>query len=482
MTMQASANVNVNPTLPGGSGGVPGVPPLPPMGNVTGQLAQGQQLLSKLQTGDVSTLLSYGITLASSAIPGQAGSLVRDMVTIGTATASGAAVGGPFGAVAGAVIGAIKSILSSVFGGSQPYSGLVICSTAASQALYAFVQNWDSMAGNVGGASSTPIGTTLLEYYLFKSPPSSTLRPNLLWYLISNANDSQEQASGWQCQTRDWSTWPFPIAEGQSYVASWPPTAEDQSYAQQYIALVAPIDTVVIWQWGQPSTEAVSGPGEYSSGWDQSESNVATIQVVEDDTKAIPAAHGKPGMTVSQIIASALARCPDPLFFATELYVNELSAGPTGGPATQIQNTATLSALATVLGMLAVGASTRAIVSELMVQQKQIELLDQPFIGAGETETVPDGHGGWKTVSAQAQQNAHPDRVIPPLFRQLVEDYVALAHAEASNPHATMHGVIMANRPHEPGAASTPAPTSGPSAKAQAAATISFFIKKYLHR
>ena len=93
--------------------------PLPPSGNVQAQLQQGQALVAKManlaNTGNVTDLLGAGITIAQGYLTTQTPAVVRTMVTIGTAVASGAAVGGPFGAVAGAApnIGDVRNAVAA---------------------------------------------------------------------------------------------------------------------------------------------------------------------------------------------------------------------------------------------------------------------------------------------------------------------------------------------------------------------------------
>jgi hypothetical protein len=448
-----------------GSGGVP---PLPTPGNLTNQLAQGQQFFNQaqnamqsMQAGDPAaamSLVNAGITLAAGQTTGTTGMMVRALVQIGTATASGAAVGGPFGAAAGAVVGAVESVLQSIFGSSAPtFEGLTIVSSPGSQRLYKLVYQWGQING--GAASGAPQGQTFAEFLKSAHPPDVTRRPNLLAYLAGTTSTGGSVGSEGGPSSGgagpEWADVPDP-----GYGPYWPPTPTDETNAQAYLALVSGVDTSILWGWAQPAPGGLSSAANLASAY-APESQVTDTSLWESDTPALSGAHGS--LTKAQIMASALARRPDPLYFATDLYVQPWQSADGSQTGISIVNTETASALATILGMLAVGASTRAIVAELMLQQNTLSLMNQTPGGTpappswtdySQGETFEPPGSPWPAWTEEVAQLSYAlevyayknpqGAVIPPLFRCLVEDYVALAQAEAKSPHATMDSVLAA--------------------------------------
>ena len=481
------------------------IPPLPGMGNLNNQLSQGQALVGKLSgfpnisPGNIQDLLGAGVTTLANAVGGEGGTLIRSMVSIGTAVASGAAVGGPFGAAGGAIVGIGESILSDLTGQAPTYEGLVIGSSAGTERLYTLVGQWQTQ--NSAPVSGEAQGQTFLEYYMSQNPPQSTLRPNLLWSLLPGGDDSSNPqynqftgeyprpavSQGGEIQPPlDGNGNPMSITgPGQ-----WPPSTTDQADAQTYIGFVQPVDSSLFWGWAQPTSNP-SDTQQYAESF--KEAGGGSQELWLEDT--VPA----PGLSASSIMASALRRAPDPMYFAQDLYIAQ--SLPSGGEVvTLVQNTGAASAVATVLGMLAVGASTRAIVSELLLQQHILYLLDyaqspddakasnQVAIDQLEADLDPSnlsaaaqaGNPYSKSQIAAMQKQLTslkkgktPTPKLPPLFRQLVEDYIALAHAEAKSSQATMTDVILANRPHEP-------TLTGATSKESATQIVQHYLDKYL--
>jgi hypothetical protein len=478
------------------------VPPLPVPGDLKGQLSQAQGLVSKFGTATtpgapgqqaaLADLLGAGVTMIGQAVGGTGQTLIRTMVTIGSDVAAGAAVGGPFGAAAGAIVGVGQAIAQLFQNGPPVYAGFLIDSTAGSGRLAALVAAWQTM--NEGITSGAAQGESFGSYLVAQVAPRRTLRPRLLWSLVNQTGSLPPvDAQG--------SAMPLVGSEGGGGFggASWPPTPADIVNAQTYLGLVQPIDLAVLWGWPDP-TNAATSTADYAASFQQI-SQQGSRQLWQDDTKAIVGPHG---MSVASIMASALRRAPDPLYFAQDLYIG--AAVSAGNAYTLVTNTAAASALATVLGLLAVGAKTQAIVSELELQQKVLELLDysagpvdphgvvsQLESDLANAKSNPASHPQSGTTGYTAAQIAqlehelaqakagHFAPPIPLLFRQLVEDYVALAHAEKHNPNATMLDVIRSNRPYEPAIASS-APSSAPSpaAQAQGKATIQRWLNFYL--
>jgi|GEM_PF-3864636 len=427
------------------------VPPLPTPGNLPSQIGQGTQVyklasnaLSSLQSGgdpgaSLANLLGAGITLAAGQTNASTGTIVRTVVTIGSAVASGAAVGGPFGAAAGAVVGAVESLLQSVFGGGATFAGLTISSTPGSERLYKLVYQWGQANG--GSVSGNPQGASLAIYLIGLKGPGKTRRPNLLWHLANQGggSDSGMAAVGGSSGQ----------AIGNPVSVTWPSSSVGES---AFLSAVQPIVPSLLWTWASPASSGsqTTNPGAYASYYVDWGSAPGETQW-KLDTKALAPNRGKPGLTVDQIMKSALARAPDPLYFASDLYVQNWNDGA-GSDGIEIQNTETLCLLATILGLLGVGASTRAIAFEIAQQQmilstvnaqpstpipSQAEWMSGQTFSSSYTET--DALVNYKQiVAAQRLPN------VPPLFRQLAEDYLLLAKMEEKNPHATMSDVISA--------------------------------------
>lgn len=478
------------------------VQPLPSPGDLNGQLAQAQKYVGMLKDptpANVSDLLGAGVTMIGQAVGGTGQTLIRTMVTIGSDISAGAAVGGPFGAAAGLLVGAAQAVWNALQGGAPPvYAGFIVQDSAGSDRLAALVAGWQGM--NEGLVSGSAQGEAFASYLASKYPPRTTLRPRLMWTLVNGSNGADQSGtydSIGNLPPVDASGNLMPVV-GHFGGANWPPSADDQTNAATYAGLVQPIDLSVLWGWHSPSTGATS-TADYASSFPKV-SEQGSFQLWQNDTNAIGGPHG---MTVADIMASALRRAPDPLYLAQDLYIgaSDPSAGDTY---TQVMNTAAASGLATVLGLLAVGAKTTAIVSELELQQKVLELLDY---SAGPV-------GGWSSVVAQLEGDLSPANLasaaaaghpyspaqvaalrhqlaaakahkspppIPLLFRQLLEDYLALAHMEKTNPKASMRDVVLANRPYEPATSATaPAPAPPPAQQAAGKVQVQRWINHYL--
>jgi len=502
-----SATLSATATVPTPPVGPANVPPLPAPGNITNQMSQGQAIFSQVSTAGntlaqggqvdnstVSNLLGAGVTLAANRLGGGVGTLMRTLVTIGSATASGFAVGGPFGAAAGAIAGALTSLFSGIFGSNAPtYQGVVFADNPGADALYKYVYQWSQMAGHSGVESLLPQGQTLSDYLSANFPPQTTQRPRFMWWLAAY------EGGGATIFLATDPPIPPNNEEAASYTpggGAWPLDATDDANAGEYLKVVAPLDTSIFWEWAQPGQGATSAE-TYTE--DFGSQGTATMDLLVADTAA-----GQ-GRSASDIIASAIRRRPDPLFWASDLYVTQIADQGT----TNIGQCETLSAMATVLGLLAVGASTRAIVTELLLQQKLLHDMNLSVVNVdahgnnvmGYSENYAGGGGGpiagYPGVGGYMDaENLHTGLAdpsmdlglmpAPPLFRLLVEDYIALAHAEVRNPKATMADVIRARAPYEPGWAPPPSPPPPPpppptaAAKASAKAVIHRFLDRYL--
>lgn len=443
------------------SGGLP----LPAPGDIAGQTAQGNTLNAlvagqELGTPPASSLLSAGLTMASALGSGEISRVATDV--LGGASA-GFAVGGPYGAVAGAIVGALQSLLSV----GPSYQGLfTIDDTEGIDHLYKVLVQWNSTNIGTGPRSGEPLGWTLWDYLARTHPPSSTPRPALLLALMQET--AAEQDARWPGQgtgsldgidnaiwTGDGFTHP-----GTGYGAGggsmlynvwrggWTPS--------QVAAAVQPLASPLVWNWGQPSEVQDVILNEWYA-WatppDQQGNAGAGAPPPDPSTlysDALADTVPPPGKTQTQTLRRAILLAPDPLYFAADLYAQQI--GGFGAPATVLYNSATLVGAATWLGMFLNGASPRALATELLLQRGTI------------AESGP----------------------VPAAFQSLLDDALAIA-AAAEKGAATFSGWSKVQSPllkPVPSASATPnplIPRQDPvHAQASARATVAKFVRMYL--
>jgi hypothetical protein len=380
---------------------------LPPMGNLNAQLQHGENLLQATSTaignGDVTALVAQGITFAQGFQPGgEVGTIVRALAQIGAAAAA-CSVGGPIGAAAGAIAAAIASLAEAIFGGGG-YQGATACPSNADQQLYKSVAQWDMQTGHLGAETTQPQGWTFADYLAFRFPPSTThrvkdLKKALQWTLIDEIKFNTNAPMN---PSADSNGMPDVIATVMalngsalsSYYDGGDPTAPSTRNilggsvpAQTLLQTAQPLCTPVFWYWAQPDHIQDCQQNTYFGATDKG--NSQRLALWSNDTAPLP------GFSSHQIQQAALARKPDPLYWDTRLYTMQASDN-----FTYFMNLAGLSMMATILGMLAVGAHTVSITQEIILQQKILH-----------------------------DENGH----VPNLCRMLVEDYLAMAHRELAN-------------------------------------------------
>jgi hypothetical protein len=373
--------------------------PLPAVGDMNGQLNQAQSMLNTLSTaanGDPSSIAAManaGVTLFSHLGPNA--KLVSQLVGLGAGIASGFAVGGPFGAAAGAVSGLV-GILGSLF---QGYQGVEpVAPTVGEQRLYQLQAAWyANVATNNGLEFGNPQGWTLYDYLAHASTPSGTPRPAALYALVQeslpyvgSASAAAELVIGVSLGEE--------LSSPAGFASVYP---TDQAYVQlggrspdgKGAHYLDPLCTPVFWDWGQASKIQDCVLNE----WFGSSPHTAKVLygLAEND---IYEAHG---WNKARIMKSAVDRAPDLLYFDANLYAFQF------GNATVYFNFALLIAVSTVLGMLQVGASTMAIVRELEFQQKVLH---------------------------------DSDGAVAPGVQLLLNDYLALAHAEEAAKKSPLGG------------------------------------------
>jgi len=366
---------------------LPDISQLPATGDLQAQLAHGENLMTSAKAalnGDpnaAGNLLSAGVTLASGMGGGDTvGTIVRDIVTIGSATAIGA-VGGPWGAAAGFIVSSVEVALQTIFG-IGPGNNVTYLSgepTAGAQDLATRKTQWDAMAGHLGLESLHPVGWSFMDYLAVKYPPNLVTADLNEMFNLAKTNVTQ---TGTNVTT--------------SNLNSGTPRAKD------YPKYVLPLCTPVFFNWYQPDKIQDCINNEYFS-WalpstedpSQSTSKPSADHLRylwQNDTLAI-VSKGKQ-LSQTQIMDYAEAHRPPAMFWASDLYVVQH-----GWPSwSQIfTNLPTMVGLTTWTGILAAGGSIQSVTAELIFQQKILYDLDGS---------------------------------VPPLFRLLVESALRQARAE----------------------------------------------------
>lgn len=409
--------------------GIPGQGALGSLTNKATQLGQAQQILHLSEgaiggnASDAQALLSAGVTLASSAGPGGAtlGAALKvglSLVNVGMAIASGAAMGGPIGACAGAVAELVSDVLSP----TPPQ--LIRQPSQAATETYNARKQWYS-TGHVGGATNKAEGYSFFDYLGQAFPAHKTLRTQDLFYARSQSWAEYIDANiaaghgddnlaarlddfyhGRAAGLYGNGAKLFAVNFAKDQPTGWP--GKD---ASAYAAMVQTVATNIPFLWGdlaetdlQPSPSTTPKALASRDYW-----GVATampsvkdlLTLAQDDI--IPLTSNGKTLTRSQIWDSAVKRRPDPLYFAADLYVWGNTTGGswslTQSSWTTLYNLEALNMLSTWCAMLIGGASTRAILSELLTQQM--------------------------SIYTQSGNNS-----VPWLCRMMVEDLVRMAHQE----------------------------------------------------
>jgi hypothetical protein len=435
--------------------------PIPSPGDVSAQVSQGNTLNSlaagqPLGSPSTSALLNAGLTLASSLGSGQIARVATD--AIGGAS-SGFALGGPYGAVAGAIVGTLEGLLTL----GPSYQGLVVIDdTEGIDHLYKVLVQWNGTNIGTGPRSGEPLGWNFWDYMARARPPRSTPRPALLRALLQALAAEQDtqwpgagvgSVTGWA--SAYWTSSGFQQVEslgGPSlpHLATVGPAGPSPVpwTAAQVAGAVEPLASPLVWLWGQPEQVqdvvlnewyAWATPTAMQGAAGAGAPPPAESTLYED---ALANVVPPPGKSQAQTLRRAILLAPDPLYWAADLYAQQVHG------ATTIFNTAALVGLATWSGMILNGASPRAIATELLLQRGTI------------AESGP----------------------VPSLFQSLVDDALSMA-ALADAGHRTFPGwgaIGSPLLPASPGPPSTPHRAAQSPALRAARATVDRFVRMYL--
>ena len=419
---------------------------LPAAGDLNGQLTAGQNLMQTINSvaagiqsgnpnaGQIAALLQQGVVLSNNLTSSSSlGTIARDVMQIGAATAAGA-TGGPWGAAAGFVVSSLEVLFQALF--ASPPGGQVSYNpyepTQGSVRLYNLVKDWGQMSQHLGGVTGLPVGQSFYNYISQKYPPSQTpssqqgqlwgqVLDNIYWasgsgtggnlgpgqggdilkfesvtgaYLTANSTDKQSLAFYYFSGNYQ-EYGPCSASYNQPFAAKCVKWNSGLSPQDAYMKLVQPLATAVFWNWAEPqnivgveNNEFFNNVSGKVAGGRSDSDRYSTWQ---GDTVPI---QGKNGTVigVQQIMDYALANRPPPWFYAADLYALQ-----TQGRNQIYGNCAAMSGVATVCGILAAGGSLQSVVWELLFQQKILHQLDGQ---------------------------------VPGMFRNLVEYYLAKAKAE----------------------------------------------------
>lgn len=419
-----------------GQPALPDISSLPGTGDLSSQLTQGQNLItnaksviSGIASGNpdsraLAGLLSQGMAMSNS-IPSssQLGTIVRDVMTIGSATALGA-TSGPWGAAVGAVVSSIEVLIQSLFGSGGGGNVVYVTGepTRGATHLYNLVKQWGQMANHFGLTSGSVMGWTFYDYLARKYPPSGMTAANaqIVWGdVVSNIYNAEMTPSAGHVAPHDPTTTvnsrqqlaeeyfktnyqqygPCSSSSSQPFEAScvkWP--GGNQPDYEKYLKIVNPLATAVFWEWGQPCPSDPCPPGSLDGVQNNEFFTKAAQQSIgelyaiwQGDTSPIRGNNGRV-LSVQQIMNYAERHRPSSMFFASDLYVVQMT-----GRNQCFGNCETMSGVATACGILAAGGSCQTVLSELLIQQAILQTLDGK---------------------------------VSPLFRMLVEEYLAKAQVE----------------------------------------------------
>jgi hypothetical protein len=406
-------------SLLGGSGGsAPGGFQMPSVGNYTQQAQAGYGLVQQIiqatsnpSSSAAQSLLAAGIALASSAIGGGPGGQMLSSVLGGALT--GLATVGPMGAAAAGISAAISSIASL----GQPADQVVdiVTNSQATQVINGRIQARASK--NPALVTGKPQGWAMADYMATAFPPSKTNNPKKFISILQSY--AKCLASSGPQSTLD-PKWYY--AQAGVFHPNYDPTnltnvlcvdgATPPQFAgncnryttSQFVGWQKPLCTPVFFLWNQ-SSQIVDCSQDLLFGSGGAGGDATTL--LQRWTSSV---YPLPGMTQQQIVQYAIARAPDPLYWGADLYGSTQPSGAfSSGWQTVYWQPDLLNAMATVLMMLSSGASTQAIVSELLIQSYILQQLG----GIDPTGAKVD----WSSCSLVG-------------FHQLIDDYITLANQQ----------------------------------------------------
>jgi len=447
---------------------------LPGVGQVKQAIATGTQLIAAISSQNAGGVISDVSQLAmqgASNVLANLGQKGREVAGILEGAAAGAAAGsvvGPYGAAIGAIIGALGAFTEEEFNGNPlpPMAVQVSQATLAiSQAMYGWQETWGyTPDGRCQGwhmatwaAAAHPpnqmsdfdakrllrVGNEIVAWAgQWDSKQWAGRSGQGLFY------DNREMTFGGSAPATILTLLQHPELIGSSQdpgVGTVNPQPGTLPGYAQFRKYQVPVAASVFWQWGGPPS-AMSG-NDVASGtagnWNDTVQDLTYPELgngkgsgpIMSAQQAFSAwsQMGKTvvGKTPAQVAREAVKRCPSGMWFACYLYGANL---PTGGKlvgntwSTVYWDPDTINAMATVLSMLSVGATTRAICSELMLQ---VSVLNVSGISGtmGEQNVSPGVTALLDDMLYMAHQEEWKGRAKPSGLAGWVAHYMALSSA-----------------------------------------------------
>jgi hypothetical protein len=378
---------------------------LPNPGDVQGQAQSGMNLINQIQQGDSTALMQAGITLGGSVL-GKGAAVLTDV--LGGAM-EGFAIDGPVGAAVGAVVGFVEAAGGLISGGSDQvvkFYGLSDATQTITRAVLGMANQQTAVL------SGNPQGWAMADYCAITYPPNTSTRPEKFMSLMKSAagfvaSNGFFDVVGYGQYPKSTNNGPTSVAnalcsggKAGSYGAPCNDTTGAQ-FLKNQVALCTP----VWFDWSQ-QTQIGDCTADLYFGSGGAGGDVATLE-----SRWIQSTFAQGGLTQTEIVQRALARLPDPLYWSADLYGCAISSGTFGtGFATYYYNLDLLNAMATVLMMRSMGASTQAVVSELLIQSAIINQNGAKDPGGNPLPGNPSAnHAG---------------------FYSLLNDHIAMAQAE----------------------------------------------------
>ncbi len=414
---------------------------LPAPGDIAGQIASGNDIQSAIMQNVSSTpqaLASIGYSLATM-IGGKAGAVLTD--AIGGAS-TGLALAGPMGAAIGGLVGGLEGELDAL--SNQTVLGVFGCSHATE----IITSNLQGMASQ-GQYLGLPQGFAMSEYLSNVRPPKTTrnvaklLKAALIHWNASTINPGNLSAQAWfKSLPTTWNSIDNGLGTGlepccSSLFWAWSdPEGSDLPLCYRFLT-----------QNGGPSPLT---PTDLLHAW-------------------IASTFASKGLSQAEIVKRALARAPDPLWWAVLLY-GQYDSG-IGSNVTMFLAPDLANALATTLMYRSAGGSTRGLVTELL-SQAWILSKEGQTLSVADNDLVQSGVEQSIILANYSASQA--------LFHAYLDDVLTLALVEDGKlPMSALAGGVPASA-----GPSTPNPLiprqDQVHAQASARATVAKFVRMYL--
>jgi hypothetical protein len=429
-------------------------------------VAHGNNLIAQIQSGPagLASLAAAGIAFETSIAGPQYQQFATLAMDVLGGALAGASVAGPYGAALGAAVGLVEGLADvGEFEGVEGVGGV----SAATETITSRVL---SLAATKAGVSDgLPAGWHMADYLATVYPPTTTKRAGTWQSLVTSALATDLEEQGSPNYSPQWIAWVASSGTGGYQLSNVPSGAYASGFGPE-----SAVCTPVWFNWSTPTATGPAGLHDCSFDLYFGEDG-AGAPAAELKKEWIAATFGVSSkLTQDVIVANAIARRPDPLYFGTSLYGFAFGSQTLASGGAFYRNPDGFNATLTVLVMLSVGASPMSILSELSIQAAILKEHGDVF---GTTAT---GYPGTSTPNAgQPFQLGTPGKTLQPLtwsmqqaqatLHQLILDYAAMATALAHG--KTWTGPEMWGSNAQPPPAPEPVSAGGPGGSAPVAKT-----------